>query len=62
MLEDLRPVFPWVPADFAGGVDFDRHNLADSAALDENNRAANAAIAAASLFSTFDVSCNKRIS
>lgn len=52
---DFRPVVALVPRDFARGVDLDRHDLADTSALDEDDCCTDASGAAASLFATRDI-------
>lgn len=52
---DFRPVVALIPRDFARGVNFDRHDLADTSALDEDDCCADASGAAASLFAARDI-------
>lgn len=55
MLEDLRPVLAHVPRDARGRVNLDRHHLADLAALNDDDDAADAPALAAPLLSPHDV-------
>lgn len=62
MPDDLSPVVARVPGDFAGGVDFDGHDLADAATLDEDNGCANAPVATAALFPALNIGSNEGVS
>lgn len=55
MAHDFSPVVALVPRDFAGGVDFDGHDLADTSALDEDDRCADSSSFAAALLAALDV-------
>jgi hypothetical protein len=55
MMEDLRPVFPGVPGDFARGVNLYGHDLADAGTLDNNHKCANATGRTTPFFASLDV-------
>lgn len=59
VLENLGPVIALVPRDLGGWVDLDGHDLADAAALDEDDEGADAAGATAAFFASLDVGANK---
>jgi hypothetical protein len=54
-MEDIFPVLARIPCDFAGGIDLDRHNLADLTALDDDDCCANATALAATVFASSDI-------
>lgn len=62
MAHDFRPVVALVPGDFAWGINFDRHHLADTPALDQDDCCADASSAAASLFAARNVVGDERVS
>lgn len=55
MMEDLGPVFPGIPGDFAGGINLDGHDLADAGTLDDDNEGANATGGATPLFASLNI-------
>ena len=55
MCEYFCPVFPLIPGDLCGRINFDWHHLAYRAALDQYNSSADAACAPAALLATLDV-------
>jgi len=59
--EGVRPVVSRIPRDSRWRVDFDRHDLRDLAALDEDDDASCAAALAASIFPTEDVVAHKGV-
>lgn len=61
MVEDLRPIFPAVPGDLGRRVDLHRHNLGDTAALENDDEGTDTAALAAALLSSLDVSDDEGI-
>jgi hypothetical protein len=61
MAQDILPVFPCVPGNFAGWVDFNGHDLADLAALNDHNACADAAVLPAARLASLDVVDDERI-
>ena len=61
MSEDICPVAALVPRDAVRRVNFDRHNLADLPALDEDHRRADTARLTTPVLATLDVICDERI-
>lgn len=61
VLEDVRPVVARVPGDARGRVDLDGHDLGDFAALDEDDRAADAAALPAAVLAPADVLADERV-
>ena len=61
VVEDVGPVVARVPRDARGRVDLDGHDLADVAALDEHDRAADAARLAAAVLAAEDVLADERV-
>jgi hypothetical protein len=55
--EDIGPVFPLIPRDLRGWVDFDGHYLANGSALDQHYCRADTACASAAFFAALDVRC-----
>lgn len=61
MVEDTIPVFSRIPRDLARRINFDRHNLADACALDDDDGSADTAIMTTPFFTALDVSDNEWI-
>jgi len=61
MSEDVCPILSAVPCYFTWRVDFDGHDLADGAALDEDDACADTAGLSAALFASLDISDNEGI-
>lgn len=59
--EDVCPIFAHVPSDLTRSVAFHRHDLADAAALNENDRGADSSCAAAAFFPALNVLGNERV-
>ena len=55
VVEDSGPVLPCVPGDLCWGVDFHRHNLGDTAALEDDDKGADPTGLAATLLSSLDI-------
>jgi hypothetical protein len=62
VVENTLPVISHIPANFAWGVNFDGHNLADGAALDEDDRRSDAPVTTATILASLDISSDKWIS
>lgn len=61
-MKNVSPVISRVPANFAWGIDFDRHDLADSAALNEDDSRTDASVTTATLFAPLNIGSDKGIS
>jgi hypothetical protein len=61
-MENFGPVLSRVPTNFAWGIDFNGHDLADGAALDKDNCRTDPSVTTATLFAPLNIGGNKRIS
>lgn len=59
MPKDISPVISGIPGDAVWRVDFNRHDLTDLAALDENDRRPDTPALATPIFATPDVVCDE---
>jgi hypothetical protein len=61
-MKNLSPVLSHIPANFAWGIDFDGHDLADRAALDKDDCRTNPPVTTATLLAPLNISGDKRVS
>lgn len=61
VVEDRRPVFPNVPGDFGGWVNFNGHDLRDTTALEDNDQGSNTTVCPAAFFPTLNILDNQGV-
>jgi hypothetical protein len=61
MMKNFSPVHSHIPTDFAWRINFDGDNLADRAALNEDDYRANSSITTATLITPLDINGENRI-
>jgi hypothetical protein len=61
-MKNFSPILSHIPANFAWRINFYRHNLANRAALNEDDCRANPSITTATLFAPLNIGGDKWIS
>lgn len=61
MVEDILPIIADIPRNLAWSVDFDRHHLTETPALNQHDSSPDTTTAPASIIALLDLSRDKRI-
>jgi len=62
VMKNFGPVLSRIPANFAWGIDFNGHDLADGAALDQDDCCPDASVTTATVLASLNIGSNQRIS